>query len=49
MVRATRPPDIATLQKEARFVKISSATLAENHPHNIQITKESPNYQANVQ
>ncbi len=40
--------DIPTLQKEARFTKISSATLAENHPHNIQITKESPNYSGEV-
>ncbi|MCE9618870.1 MAG: IMP dehydrogenase [Planctomycetes bacterium] len=34
------------LRKEARFVKISSASLLESHPHSIQITKESPNYSA---
>ena len=29
----------------ARFVaKISAASLKESHPHDIQITKEAPNY-----
>jgi IMP dehydrogenase len=27
-----------------RFVRVSAATVVENHPHDIQITKESPNY-----
>ena len=36
-------PDIPTLQ-EARFVRISSAGVNEGHPHDITITKESPNY-----
>lgn len=31
-------------RKESRFVKVSGATVVENHPHDIQITKESPNY-----
>lgn len=30
--------------KEAKFVKITSAGVLENHPHDIQITKEAPNY-----
>lgn len=30
---------------EARFVKISPATVKENHPHDVTITKKSPNYQ----
>ncbi len=30
--------------KYARMVRISSAGVAESHPHNITITKESPNY-----
>ncbi len=34
---------IAELQN-ARFVKITSAGITESHPHNITITKESPNY-----
>jgi IMP dehydrogenase len=32
------------LRKEARFVRISSAGVSESHPHDIMITKESPNY-----
>jgi len=35
--------NIAELQN-AKFVKVSSASLKESHPHSIQITKESPNY-----
>jgi len=35
---------IAELQKKARFVKISVAGLQESHPHDVIITKESPNY-----
>lgn len=38
---------LTELRKEARFVKISTASLMESHPHSIQITKESPNYSAN--
>ncbi|PVH26647.1 IMP dehydrogenase [Sphingobacterium corticibacter] len=30
--------------QEAQFVKITGAGLRESHPHNIQITKEAPNY-----
>ena len=37
-------PDIPTLQNTGKFVKISSAALRESHPHDIQITKEAPNY-----
>ncbi|MDD6262061.1 MAG: IMP dehydrogenase [Clostridiales bacterium] len=40
-------PDIPTLQKNARFVRISGASLKESHPHDIYITKESPNYSFN--
>ena len=36
--------DIPTLQDTSRFVKISAASLKESHPHDIQITKEAPNY-----
>ncbi|HKK89320.1 MAG TPA: IMP dehydrogenase [Saprospiraceae bacterium] len=35
--------NISQLQ-EAKFVKITSAGVTESHPHNIAITKESPNY-----
>jgi IMP dehydrogenase len=33
---------------KARFVKVSGATVVENHPHDILITKEAPNYTASV-
>ncbi|OWZ83632.1 IMP dehydrogenase [Natranaerobius trueperi] len=37
-------PDIESLQREAKLVKITGAGLKESHPHDIQITKEAPNY-----
>ncbi len=40
--------NIEELRKNARFVRISSASVAESHPHDIQITKEAPNYSAAV-
>jgi len=33
--------------KDARFVRITGAGLRESHPHDITITKESPNYRPN--
>ena len=36
--------DIADLQEKGRFVKITSSGIHESHPHNVTITKESPNY-----
>lgn len=35
---------IEKLKTEAEYVKITSASLIESHPHDINITKESPNY-----
>lgn len=35
--------DIETL-KQAEFMRITSASLIESHPHDISITKEAPNY-----
>ena len=35
---------INDLRAHARFCKVSGATVVENHPHDIRITKESPNY-----
>ncbi len=37
-------PTIDALRHDARFCRISGASLAESHPHDITITKESPNY-----
>ena len=37
-------PSIPELQARGRFVRITSAGLKESHPHDIQMTVESPNY-----
>ncbi|HKB49390.1 MAG TPA: IMP dehydrogenase, partial [Ktedonobacterales bacterium] len=37
-------PDIAALQTQAQFVRITGAGLRESHPHDVQITQEAPNY-----
>lgn len=39
-------PTIESFRRDARFVRVSGATVVENHPHDIRITKESPNYTA---
>jgi IMP dehydrogenase len=36
--------DLAELRDRATFVRISPAGLRESHPHNVSITRESPNY-----
>ncbi|MCX2838666.1 IMP dehydrogenase [Salinimicrobium sp. MT39] len=36
--------DVAALQESAKFVKITASGINESHPHNVTITKESPNY-----
>jgi IMP dehydrogenase len=35
---------IPELKENGRFIKISAASLKESHPHDVQITKEAPNY-----
>ncbi|MCB9305413.1 MAG: IMP dehydrogenase [Lewinellaceae bacterium] len=35
---------ISDLQEKAQFVRITNAGMIESHPHNVAITKESPNY-----
>lgn len=35
---------IAELRTEAKFIQVSAATVRENHPHDITIVEESPNY-----
>ncbi len=37
-------PDIESLRANARFVRVSSASVREGHPHDISITQEAPNY-----
>ena len=40
---------IPELNEKGRFVRMTAAALRESHPHDIQITKESPNYSSNVE
>ncbi|MFD1040329.1 IMP dehydrogenase [Virgibacillus byunsanensis] len=35
---------IEALRNDARFIRITNAGLRESHPHDVQITKEAPNY-----
>ncbi len=37
-------PSIEDLRKNGEFIRITGAGLKESHPHDISITKESPNY-----
>ena len=37
-------PTVEHLKENAKFVKITGAGLRESHPHDVQITKEAPNY-----
>lgn len=39
---------IPELKERGRFVRISNAGLRESHPHDINITKEAPNYSAQI-
>jgi IMP dehydrogenase len=36
--------NIEELRKNAQFCRVSAASMAESHPHDIAITRESPNY-----
>jgi len=36
--------DIRTLQQQAQFIKITNAGMKESHAHDVEITKEAPNY-----
>ncbi len=40
--------NIKIFQQKAKFIKISNAGLRESHPHDITITKESPNYEIRI-
>jgi IMP dehydrogenase len=35
---------VADLKENGKFVRITAAGLRESHPHDINITKEAPNY-----
>ena len=36
--------DLATLRSDAQFIQITNAGMRESHAHDIEITKEAPNY-----
>ena len=40
----TGSASIDQLRIDAKFVKITSASLKESHPHDVELTKEAPNY-----
>jgi len=37
-------PDIATMRRDATFVRVTGAGMRESHVHDVQMTKEAPNY-----
>jgi len=39
---------IEDLRRDAKFTRVSAATVRENHPHDIAITQEAPNYSPEV-
>jgi len=39
---------ISELQQKAEFIKVTSASIQEGHPHDIRISKEAPNYRTDV-
>ena len=42
-------PNIASLQKNAQFAKITLSGMKESHPHDLIISREAPNYQSHGQ
>jgi IMP dehydrogenase len=40
---------IDELKRDGKFIRVSAATVRENHPHDIAITQEAPNYSPDVQ
>ena len=41
-------PDIESLRANARFIRVSTASIREGHPHDISITQEAPNYSIDI-
>ena len=37
-------PNLEYLREKSQFIKMTGAGLRESHPHDVQITKEAPNY-----
>jgi IMP dehydrogenase len=44
----TGAADIKSLQEKAEFIRITSSGVRESHVHDVQITKEAPNYQSDL-
>ena len=40
----TGNPDISAMRENCQFVKITNAGLSESHVHDVEITREAPNY-----
>lgn len=40
--------NIAILKKESRFVRVTHSGIIESHPHDVSITRESPNYSRKI-
>ena len=40
----TGSTDIATMRTRPQFVRVTGAGMRESHVHDVQITKEAPNY-----
>ena len=40
-------PNVSELRTQARFMRVSAAGVTESHPHDIEVTKEAPNYRVN--
>ena len=40
----TGSPDIETMRRQPRFVRVTAAGMSESHVHDVSITKEPPNY-----
>lgn len=36
--------DVSTLRRQAQFVQITAAGLTESHPHDVELTRDAPNY-----
>ena len=40
--------NIPLLKQNGKFIRITGGGLKESHPHDVHITKESPNYSVNI-
>jgi len=36
--------NISDLQEDSQFIRITSASMKESHPHDVMISREAPNY-----